>query len=497
MIAFFLSLLIASFVGTIIWMVQSSIKPITQKAFSQTWHYYAGLIPIFFLLGGSEIIKRFISFKRSVLPDTGTIPKPGTIAEQYVHVAPMEQTATSSTLVTKQQFDYLLRLDNLNELALFATVIWAVGAVVFLIVNIYKYRAFKRSILQESRICDAVQRPVKVIVSANATTPMVMGLWKPMIVLPDTRFGEKELAMILSHELVHVKRGDLLVKLLVLIANAVHWFNPAAYSLNKQINMLCELSCDEKVVRTMDMENRRLYGETLLSMLEYGVMQRNVAFTNHFCHPKKYMKRRLVNLMKVKKTNKSMIMLSLAATISILGIGGLVASAAESAVPDRAVPSQTAPLKIPTGKEPQGRNVYVQSPDGTVVHYDENGNVTEAPEMRKKLSPPEYTTEEIVENIKQLIKDHSSVPYNSSIPLDLFIPQNFVDKLPQKYLDEINETNGLQLKHTKNLTTKELVELTKKGIENNTVPQAYVDALPQKELDEINKAYGWELQKSN
>ncbi|WP_213525149.1 M56 family metallopeptidase [Paenibacillus sp. J31TS4] len=449
MMGFFLSLLLASFVGTFLWMVQSCIRPLTQKMFSQTWHYYAGLIPVFFLLGGSELLSRLTSFYHSVFPDTGTISHSGSAAEHLVPIPSMAGTAISSSLSMREQFDFLLRLDNLKEFVLFATVIWAAGAAVFLVINIKKYWAFKRSLLQESQISDAGQYPVKIIVSAGATTPLVMGIWKPVVILPDTRFSDKELAMILSHELIHVKRGDLLVKLLVFLANAVHWFNPAAYSLNKQINTLCELSCDEKVVQGMDMENRRLYGETLLSMLEYGVMQRNVVCTSGLCNPKKYMKRRLIHLMNVKKTNKAVLMLSLAATISIVGIGGLVAYAADSAMPVKAVSPKAVLTNIPTGKEPAGHNVYIQSEDGTVLYYDKDGSVTEVPEMRKRLSPPENNAED-----------------------------------------------DLRLKRIESLSTAELVELTKKGIEQNAVPQVYVDALPQKELDAINKTYGWELQRS-
>ncbi|TDF95449.1 M56 family metallopeptidase [Paenibacillus piri] len=480
MTSFFFSLLIATLVGTIMWALQNSIKSITQNVFSQAWHYYTGLIPVFFLLGGTEIVGRLSTLIRSVVPDSRTIADSGSMAEPYVRIAPIEPTAASALIISKRWFDSLLRLDHLNEIVLGAVIVWAIGTAVFLAIHIKMYRAFKRSILQESRVCDPIRQcPVKVVVSHNATTPMVIGLWKPMIVLPDTPMGEKELAMILSHELVHIKRGDVLVKLLVFMANAVHWFNPAAYMLNRQMNTLCELSCDEKVVQEMDMENRRFYGETLLSMLEYGVKRRNVVFVSSLCNSKKSMKRRLVNLMNAKKINKSVMMLSLAATISMVGIGGFVASAAESAMPDRA-----AATKIPTGKEPQGRNVYVQLEDGTVFYYDKDGNKSEVPEMRKSLSPPEYTTEELVDHIKQWVKDESPVA------------QEHVDKLPQKYVDEINEAYGLQLKRTVSLTVEELVELTKKGIENNAVPQAYVDALPQQELDAINKTYGWELRKS-
>lgn len=418
MIALVLSLITSSVVGTFIWIIQSGTKSITQKWFSPTWHYYTGLIPVFFLLGGSEIINRLVPFIRSVLPATRTGLELGVISESSQYVTPIEQTGTNSSLFMKQLFDFLLRFDNLKEFALIASVTWAVGTTVFLLVNIHKYRTFKRMILQDSWVHVTEHCPVKVIVSAHATTPMAMGLWKPVIVLPDTSFGEKELAMILSHELVHIKRSDLLVKLLVLVANAVHWFNPAAYSLNKQLNALCELSCDEKVVRKMNMDDRKFYGETLLSMLEYGVMQKNVVCTSSLCNPKKYMKRRLLNLMNVKKTNKSMIMLSLIATMLMIGSGGAAAYAAGSA--------------IPLTKEFQGANVTVTNPDGTVVSFDNDGKrVTAQP--KDSYSPKKLTLEEIEIRIKKHIEK------------GITVPQGYIDELPQKNLDALNETYGLKL----------------------------------------------------
>ncbi|GIP35084.1 M56 family metallopeptidase [Paenibacillus sp. J2TS4] len=391
MMDLFLSLIIASLIGTFIWIVQNSIKPFTQKLFSQTWHYYTGLIPVFFLLGGAEILNRLIPFVQSMLPDTGTSPTPG----QDVHVLPLEQTANSLSHM-HQLFIHLLRLEKVKDIVLFALLIWAVGAIVFLAVNVIKYRAFKRSILQKSRVCDTVPCPVKVIISAHATTPMLMGLWRPVVILPDTPFGEKELAMIISHEVIHLKRGDLLVKLMVLMANSVHWFNPAAYSLNKQMNTLCELSCDEQVVQEMDRESRRLYGETLLSMLEYGVMQRNVICTSSLCNSKKNMKRRLINVMNVKKPKKSIILLSLVATIAMVGSGGIAAYAAGSAVSF-------------DSSSVKASNITIQYPDGTIESYDKDGNLKPV-EPKGSHPPRELTYEEILERIKLLQEKGISVP---------------------------------------------------------------------------------------
>lgn len=413
MIDVFLSLIIASIVGTFMWSVQTGIKPITQKVFSQTWHYYTSLIPVFFLFGGSVIVRKLAQWVRSVSSSTGASPSLGTMTEKYVPIPLMEQTTNGMSL---------MNFHISKAMMLLATLVWAVGTVVFLAVNVKKYWAFKRSILYQSRVCDTLRCPVKVIISANATTPMLMGLWKPILILPDTQLDDKELGMILSHELVHFQRGDLVVKLMALIANAIHWFNPAAYALNKQIQTFCELSCDEKVVREMDAENRKFYGKTLLTMLEYGMMKRNVVLTSSLCNSKKNMKRRLINLMNVKKTKKSVIMLSLAATISMAGIGGLVAYAAESAKPSESAPARA----IPPNKI-EGRNIYVQSPDGTAVYYDKDGNVSPVKQIQLQQQY-DAETQKKIDELNEII--------------DSYIQRGL--PAPQQYLDAVNEAKGIK-----------------------------------------------------
>ncbi|GAA0370946.1 M56 family metallopeptidase [Bacillus horti] len=259
-----LTLFIASFVGSVIWIFQRCICPITQKYFSQSWHYYTALIPVFFLLGGTEIVNRVISFIRSILMSKSvTVPFESTI--QIAQVSLIEHTAASSSSFMKTMIDSLLQLGDIKDITLISLAIWIAGIIVFLAVNVKNYWVFKRSIFQNAHVTNVDIKSVKVFVSPNAMTPMVIGFLNPVIVMPDTQLGKKELSMILSHELIHLKRRDLLVKFIVLLANSIHWFNPVIYSLCRQINIYCELSCDEKVVQEMDMESRRLYGETLLS----------------------------------------------------------------------------------------------------------------------------------------------------------------------------------------------------------------------------------------
>ncbi|MGG4492890.1 M56 family metallopeptidase [Brevibacillus reuszeri] len=431
MMTFLMSLMIGSFVGTIIWIVQSSIKPVTQKIFSQTWHYYTGLIPVFFLLGGSEILSRMISFLGSIVAVTDTSSRTSMIAEQYIPAQP-----TLSSLIN-QQFDNLLRLPYLSEMVLFVIVLWAAGAIIFLVSNVKNYYKFKFFILAESRVCDTLQCPVQVIVSAHATTPMLIGLWKPMIVLPDTQLEDKELALILSHEIVHLQRGDLFVKLLVLVANAVHWFNPVTYLLNKQMNMQCELACDEKVVKGMDAESRRLYGEMILSMLEYGVNQRNIVFTSSFSNSKHYIKRRLSNLMKGQETKRSILLMSFVALFVLIGAGGLAAYVAKTTLPVDFLSEKARRVVAPLTTVSSGYNkINVKDIDGTMVAYDKNGN--RLPATPKGSDAPEKLTDkELVDRIKKHLEKQ------------LPVPEGYLEALPQNERDALNEAYSIQL-HSSN-----------------------------------------------
>ncbi|WP_055108658.1 M56 family metallopeptidase [Paenibacillus ihumii] len=420
MMDFISSLFIASFAGTILWILQYSLKPITQKYFSQTWHYYSSLIPVFFLLGGSGIMSRLVSFIPSASTSPNHIQDSGMMTELHDQVSTIEQTAANVSLWITQRFDELRRFSSAKEFMLIAAIIWAVGAAAFIVVHIRKYRGFKRSILKGSRTWHIEPCPVQVIASPHATTPLIMGYWNPMVVLPDISLGEQKLAMILSHELVHLKRGDLLIKLMIFAANAIHWFNPAAYILNRQISMFCELSCDEKVVQHMDIEGRRSYGETLISMLEYGVMRKNVMGTSSLCSSKEHMKRRLIHLMNEKKMNKPVMALSIVAAIALVGGGGAAAYAAESA------------SKTTTVTQVEGFNVTVEYPDGRIEAFDKDGNRVAA-KSKESYAPKKLTTEEIVDRIKKHIEK------------GITVPQGYIDELPQQNLEAINESYHLKL----------------------------------------------------
>ncbi|HHY23836.1 MAG TPA: M56 family metallopeptidase [Clostridiaceae bacterium] len=67
-------------------------------------------------------------------------------------------------------------------------------------------------------------------------SPMLVGLRRPMILLPISNVQEIDLKLVLTHELMHLKRKDLCVKMLALLAETLHWFNPFVHVLRKDVN---------------------------------------------------------------------------------------------------------------------------------------------------------------------------------------------------------------------------------------------------------------------
>ena len=99
----------------------------------------------------------------------------------------------------------------------------------------------------------------EVLRTADRLAPLSLGLFRPLVFLP-AGLGEEETAMVLDHELTHVRRRDLWYKLLLLLVNAVHWFNPLVWWMCRQAGRNLEYCCDDAVVAGRDDGFRYVYG---------------------------------------------------------------------------------------------------------------------------------------------------------------------------------------------------------------------------------------------
>lgn len=124
-----------------------------------------------------------------------------------------------------------------------------------------------------------LKRQVRIKVSDRIDSPLTYGIFRPVILLPKNIYlcGEKNAEYILAHELTHIKRFDVLYKLLMALAVSLHWFNPFAWVMLVLASRDIELSCDEEVVlsKSGSGREREEYALTLIEMEEkrsFGVL---------------------------------------------------------------------------------------------------------------------------------------------------------------------------------------------------------------------------------
>lgn len=194
--------------------------------------------------------------------------------------------------------------------------VWAAGCGAMLVYYLAAYFLFRHGMMKRSRECTdkcilaALTRigwgmglnrlPELRIVSEAGTGPFTAGIFHNMIFLPDREYREKDLQYILRHELTHCAGRDTQVKLLFVLVNAVHWFNPLAWLMRVMVNQDLELACDEKVLAECSGKERSEYGELLMSCIQRGGAG-GQAFSTGYIQGVRFIKRRFGNIFHTQK----------------------------------------------------------------------------------------------------------------------------------------------------------------------------------------------------
>ena len=171
-------------------------------------------------------------------------------------------------------------------------------------------RADLHTILQEQCADLVIDREIPLRVSSAADCPMLAGFIHPTLYLPDERISRTDAAFIFRHELTHYKHGDLWLKLLLLAARCLHWFNPLVHLIARFAQEDIESACDDAVVRGQDGAYRRAYGETILRSAIAQVQKRK-ALVSCFGDDKKTLMRRFEGLFdkSVKKRGVALVVM--------------------------------------------------------------------------------------------------------------------------------------------------------------------------------------------
>ena len=364
-------LLSLSVSGALLLLLILGLKPLYKNKFSKRWQYYIWIVvALRFLLPftpdnaivGSLFEKFDTAAITNEIPASPNVPVPAGTGNNKAE--PIQTNREITTAAMREPFN--------KYVCLFF--IWSALALVLFVRKVTVYQGFIQYIKAGNKevsdikilnlLSDCEEKlniKTRVELSCNPliASPMLIGFFRPRIILPVGELEDKKLSYIFVHELTHYKQKDMFYKWLIQIAVCAHWFNPFVYLLEKEVNKSCELSCDEKVISVLDDTARREYGDTLISFLKSNNLYKSSLASVTLTEGAEQLKERLGAIMNFKSKTKTIRVLTVILTLFILSgavfIGGYSVSAAADS-------KGTSKSSIPEKKD-NGKSTYI---------YDEN-----------------------------------------------------------------------------------------------------------------------------
>ena len=322
-------LLSLSVSGALLLLLILGLKPLYKNKFSKRWQYYIWIVvALRFLLPftpdttiiGSLFEKFDTTAITNEIPTNPNVPVPADTGNSKAE--PIQTNREITTAAMREPVD--------KYVCLFF--IWSALALVLFVRKITVYQGFIQYIKAGNKevsdikilnlLSDCEEKlniKTRVELSCNPliASPMLIGFFRPRIILPVGEWEDKELSYIFVHELIHYKQGDMFYKWLIQIVVCVHWFNPFVYLLEKEVNKSCELSCDEKVISILNEKAKREYGDTLISFLKSNNLYKSSLASVTLTEGAEQLKERLGAIMKFRKKSKAIIAITAIFTAAV------------------------------------------------------------------------------------------------------------------------------------------------------------------------------------
>ena len=322
-------LLSLSVSGALLLLLILGLKPLYKNKFSKRWQYYIWIVvALRFLLPftpdttiiGSLFEKFDTTAITNEIPTNPNVPVPADTGNSKAE--PIQTNREITTAAMREPVD--------KYVCLFF--IWSALALVLFVRKVTVYQGFIQYIKAGNKevsdikilnlLSDCEEKlkiKTRVELSCNPliASPMLIGFFRPRIILPAHEWEDKELSYIFVHELIHYKQRDMFYKWLIQIVVCVHWFNPFVYLLEKEVNKSCELSCDEKVISILNEKAKREYGDTLISFLKSNNLYKSSLASVTLTEGAEQLKERLGAIMKFRKKSKAIIAITAIFTAAV------------------------------------------------------------------------------------------------------------------------------------------------------------------------------------
>ena len=346
--ALMVTILSLSLSGSIFIAILFLCKPLFKERASKRWQYYIWLIIIIRLLLPFSFEVNFIG---NLFNEIGYIyTRVLTEVAQVIN----DSSGETPSIASEQTEPYSIQdIHNVQysvtypQTSIWGTLlsslwlIWLMVAIVLFIRKVTIYQSFVRYIKAGLTPVDdiedlerfgkiveqsAIRGTVEFYTNSLISSPLLIGFFRPYIILPTLNISESDFRYTVLHELTHYRRGDMFYKWLVQFTICLHWFNPLVYLMGDEINNACEFSCDESVIKNLDYHGMRAYGDTLLNALGFGGEYKSSISSITLSENMKMVKERLDMITKFRKKSRPAIAITFLATM-FLSMGVTVAGA--------------------------------------------------------------------------------------------------------------------------------------------------------------------------
>lgn len=363
--------------GSLLILLLLLFRPLYRNRLSKSWQYYIWIVVILRLLlpvtpetslaGSLFSLEEMRGTDSTAAPESpndqsmtayNTIKHEAGSSDDLIRDATTAENSPSASAVSPDKEAYN---EDHSQIFFF---LWLTGALLLFVRKLTVYQSFVKyvdagsrpledigllesfgHIMEQNRIKGAVDLYVNSLVSS----PLLIGFLRPRIILPHTSLSESDFYYTALHELTHYRRRDMFYKWLSQLTVCLHWFNPCVYLMSREINRLCELSCDERVIAALSDNARKSYGTTLVNAVGAGGSYKDTLASVTLHESKELLKGRLNAIMQYKKCSKPIKFITLLVTGILLGaatvLGAYAAPDSHTAADAADAPLSAAPSR--------------------------------------------------------------------------------------------------------------------------------------------------------
>ena len=287
-----------SFSGSLFILLLLAGKRFLKDKISRQWQYYIWLIVVARLLlpfgPETNLMGKAYQAVDQAITHSASLPQQPSPSDDSntfnVPASGMEHDNQNTVTPKDNPISYRPVKDILSLFTNHVWLIWLMVALILLVQKITAYHSFIRyvnaglhpvsNVEQLDRLSAIAEqtgrkRPVELCVNPLVSSPLLIGFFRPCIVLPSADIPEKDFQYIVLHELTHYKRRDMFYKWLVQITVCLHWFNPLVYLMRREITKALNFLVMKRSFQKWDMITHRIMVKLCLTQWQQLESTRN------------------------------------------------------------------------------------------------------------------------------------------------------------------------------------------------------------------------------